>query len=188
MSEAGNAVGTNLTQGTAPLSTWSQFMTGTALATIRDDGRTFDKTFTPVKPGGETREPSTGLAWLIQETINFFEALTVDPATSNVVTKTGTGFKAIYNLPLTFQVCHASRADVKSANITLNLSLDLNALFENYTYVTATGQNTSQILVFDSVKNTNKFYGDGSAGFTTNPLDSKTSSTGTETFIKNIAT
>ena len=37
-------------------------------------------------------------------------------------------------------------------------------------------------------KNTNKFYGDGSAGFTTNPLDSKTSSTGTETFIKNIAT
>ena len=85
-------------------------------------------------------------------------------------------------------MCHASRGDVKSANINLNLNLDLNSLFENYTYVSATGQNTSQILVWDSNKPTNKFYGDGSAGFTTNPLDSKTSSTGTETFIKNIAT
>jgi len=188
VSETGNAVGTNLTQGTAPLSTWSQFMSGTALATLRDDGRTFDKTFTPVRPGGEQREPQTGLAWLIQEIISFFEALTVDPLTSNVVTKTGTGFKAVYNLPLTFQVCHASRADVKSANITLNLSLDLNALFQNYTYVTATGQNKAQVLVWDETKLTNKFYGDGSAGFTTNPLDSKTSGTGTETFIKNIAT
>ena len=188
VSETGNAVGSNLTQGTAPLSTWSQFMSGTALATIRDDGRTFDKTFTPVRPAGELREPQTGLAWLIQEIINFFEALTVDPLTSNVVSKTGSGLSANYNLPLTFQVCHASRTDVKSANITLNLNLNLSSLFENYTYVTATGQNKAQILVWDSDKPTNKFYGDGSAGFTTNPLDNKTSSTGVETFIKNIAT
>ena len=70
----------------------------------------------------------------------------------------------------------------------MNLNLNLSSLFENYTYVTATGQNKAQILVWDSDKPTNKFYGDGSAGFTTNPLDNKTSSTGVETFIKNIAT
>ena len=188
VSEAGNSVGTNLTQGTAPLSTWSQFMSGTALATIRDDGRTFNKTITPVKPGGGQREPSTGLAWLIQEVISFFEALTVDPTTSNVIKKTGTGLSAVYDLPLTFQVSHASRKDVKTANITLNLNLNLALLFENYTYISATGQNTNQVQVWDENKPTNKFYGDGSAGFTTNPLDSKTSTSGTETFIKNTAT
>ncbi len=188
VSEAGNSVGTNLTQGTAPLSTWSQFMSGTALATIRPDGRTFDKMITPVKPAGERREPSTGLAWLIGEVINFFEALTVDPVTSNVVKKTGTGLSAVYDLPLTFQVSHASRKDVKTANITLNLNLNLALLFENYTYISATGQNTNQVQVWDETKPTNKFYGDGSAGFTTNPLDSKTSTSGTQTFIKNTAT
>ena len=188
VSEAGNSVGTNLTQGTSPLSTWSQFMSGTALATIRDDGRTFDKTITPVYPAGKLREPSTGLAWLIGEVINFFEALTVDPVTSNVVKKTGTGLSAVYDLPLTFQVSHASRKDVKTANITLNLNLNLALLFENYTYISATGQNTNQVQVWDETKPTNKFYGDGSAGFTTNPLDSKTSTSGTETFIKNTAT
>ena len=35
-------------------------MSGTHLR-LKDDGRTFDKTFTPVRPGGKLREPSTGL-------------------------------------------------------------------------------------------------------------------------------
>lgn len=188
VSEAGNNVGSNLTQGTAPLATWSQFMSGTALAKLRVGGRTFDKTFTPIKPAGKTREPWTGLSWLIQEVINFFEAVTVDPTTTNVITKTGSGLAAVYNLPLQFQVCHSSRKDVKTATININLNLNLASLFENYTYISATGKSISQVQIYDATKPTNKFYGDGSAGFTTNPLDSRTSSTGTPTFIKNTAT
>ena len=188
ISLAGNNVGSNLTEGTAPLATWSQFMSGTVLSQLRVGGRTFDKTFTPTKPAGELREPWTGLAWLIQEIINFFEALTKDPSTTNVITKTGSGLAANYNLPLQFQVRHSSRKDVKTATININLNLNLASLFENYTYINATGKSTSQVLIFDSTKPTNKFYGDGSAGFTTNPLDSKTSSTGVPTFIKNTAT
>ena len=78
-SESGTAVGKNIADSTAPLNTLSKFLSGTALYTINNEARGYDNVFTPSKPSGELREPRTGLELLIEHTIDFFDALTVDP-------------------------------------------------------------------------------------------------------------
>ena len=175
-SESGTAVGRNLSDSTAPLNTLSKFLSGTALYTIKDEARTYDKVFVPKKPSGELREPKTGLSLLVEHMIDFFDALTVDPATTNFITTTGTGLEKEYNLPFTFEICNNDNSQVSSAVLTVNVNFSLKALFENFTYLEATADSPSQILVWDVNKKENKFFGAGAAAgdYTINPLASTT--------------
>jgi len=175
-SESGTAVGRNLSDSTAPINTLSKFLSGTALYTIKNEARTYDKVFVPNRPSGERREPKTGLALLVEHTINFFDALTVDPTTTNFITTTGSGLEKEYNIPFTFEVCNMDNTQVSSAVLTVNVNFSLKALFENFTYLDATADSPSQILVWDEDKKENKFFGAGAlAGdYTINPLASTT--------------
>ena len=175
-SESGTAVGRNLSDSTAPLNTLSKFLSGTALYTIKDEARTYDKVFVPNKPAGESREPKTGLSLLVEHIIDFFDALTVDPATTNFITTTGTGLEKEYNLPFTFEICNNDNSQVSSAVLTVNVNFSLKALFENFTYLEPTADSPLQILVWDNAKKENKFFGAGAAAgdFTINPLASTT--------------
>jgi len=175
-SESGTAVGRNLSDSTAPLNTLSKFLSGTALYTIKDEARTYDKVFVPNTPSGKLREPKTGLSLLVEHMINFFDALTVDPATTNFITTTGTGLEKEYNLPFTFEICNNDNSQVSSAVLTVNVNFSLKALFENFTYLEATADSPFQILVWDDSKKENKFFGAGAAAgdYTINPLASTT--------------
>lgn len=175
-SESGTAVGMNLTDSTAPLNTLSKFLSGTALYTIKNQARTYDNIFEPSKPSGELREPRTGLELLIEQTIDFFDALTTDARTSNFITVTDSGLQKEYSLPLTFEIANSQRPEVSSAVLTVNINFSLKALFENFTYVQPTATSPRRILVWDSAKTTNKFFGAGASvgDFTINPLASTT--------------
>jgi len=175
-SQSGTAVGRNLSDSTAPINTLSKFLSGTALYTIKNEARTYDKVFVPNKPSGELREPKTGLALLIEHTIDFFDALTVDPTTSNFITTTGSGLAKVYNIPFTFEIVNNDNSQVSPAVLTVNVNFSLEALFENFTYLEPSSTNPSQILVWDSSKTENKFFGGSPsmADYTINPLASAT--------------
>jgi len=175
-SESGTAVGRNLTDNTAPISTLSKFLSGTAMYTIKNEARTYDKVFSPSKPFGELREPKTGLSLLIEHTIDFFEALTVDPTTSNFITTSGTGLQKEYNIPFKFEITNSDRPEVAAAVLVVNVNFSLKALFENFTYLQPTATSPAQILVWDSSKTQNKFFGAGASvlDYTINPLASTT--------------
>ena len=175
-SESGTAVGMNLADSTAPLNTLSKFLSGTALYTINNEVRGYDNVFTPSKPSGELREPRTGLELLIEHTIDFFDALTVDSKTTNFITTTGKGLEKEYNIPFTFEICNSENSQVSSAVLTVNVNFSLKALFENFTYLEPTPTSPRRILVWDSSKKENRFYGAGAAAgdYTINPLASTT--------------
>ena len=162
-SESGTAVGRNLSDSTAPINTLSKFLSGTALYTIKNEARTYDNVFVPDRPSGELKEPKTGLSLLVEHTINFFDALTVDPTTTNFITTTGSGLEKEYNIPFTFEVCNSDNTQVSSAVLTVNVNFSLKALFENFTYLDSTANSPSQILVWDSAKKENKFFGAGAS-------------------------
>lgn len=176
-SESGTAVGMNLADSTAPLNTLSKFLSGTALYRINKEVRTYDNVFQPSKPSGELREPETGLELLINNTIDFFDALTVDPRSSNFITTTSKGLEKEYNIPFTFEIANSDRPEVSPAVLTVNVNFSLKALFENFTYLEATPTSPARILVWDAAKTENKFYGAGAAAgdYTINPLASTTS-------------
>ena len=175
-SESGTAVGMNLSDSTAPLNTLSKFLSGTALYTINSEARTYDNVFQPDRPSGELREPKTGLELLISHTIDFFDALTVDPRSSNFITTTGSGLEKEYNISFTFEITNSNNPQVSPASLTVNINFSLKALFENFTYLEPTSTSPSRILVWDSSKKENKFYGAGAAvsDYTINPLASTT--------------
>jgi hypothetical protein len=166
----------NLSDSTAPLNTLSKFLSGTALYTINSEARAYDKVFQPDRPSGELREPKTGLELLISHTIDFFDALTVDPRSSNFITTTGSGLEKEYNISFTFEITNSNNPQVSPASLTVNINFSLKALFENFTYLEPTSTSPSRILVWDSSKKENKFYGAGAAvsDYTINPLASTT--------------
>lgn len=175
-SESGTAVGMNLADSTAPLNTFTKFLSGTALYTVNNQARTYDSIFTPSKPSGELREPRTGLELLIEHTIDFFDALTVDSRSSNFITTTGTALEKEYNIPFTFEIVNTEKPEASAAVLTVNVNFSLKALFENFTYLEPTATSPRRILVWDDSKTENKFFGAGASvgDYTINPLASTT--------------
>jgi len=182
-SQSGSKTGRVFDDSTNPLKTLFGFLVGTPSYTLEDSTtQPFNKIFTKSQPSSN-REPFTGLEDLINQTKDLFEALYLNPTTSTLVQKTGSGNSAKYTVPLDFEVLSNQRTNVQAANLRLNVIFDLSLLYNNFKLENGTATTPQRSLVYDVTQNSPLFYGDGLSGTTINPLDTTTTG-GTETFRK----
>lgn len=126
-----------------------------------------------------TQEPNTGLARIVQQTEDFFYALSKDPEVSNWVTTSGTGKDAVYSFNVTLRVTPQDQSKkYKSCKVTLSFVMSIPALQPTFTWQAPTPSSAGRWLVFNSPAV--QIYGAGytSMGghYTSNPTHAVTTS------------
>ena len=126
-----------------------------------------------------TQEPNTGLARIVQQTEDFFYALSKDPEVSNWVTTSGTGKNAVYSFNIGLRITPQDESKkYKSCKVTLAFIFSVPALQPTFTWQASTPDSAGRWLVFNSPAV--QIYGAGykSMGghYTSNPIHSVTTS------------
>ena len=129
--------------------------------------------------GNLAQEPKTGLSRIVQQTEDFFYALSKDPEVSNWVTTSGTGKNAVYSFNISLRISAQDESKkYKSCKVTLAFIFSVAALQPTFTWQAATPSSSGKWLVFNSPAV--QIYGAGykSMGghYTSNPTHSVTTS------------
>tara|TARA_R110000803_G_scaffold124028_4_gene191831 strand:+ start:958 stop:2652 length:1695 start_codon:yes stop_codon:yes gene_type:complete len=126
-----------------------------------------------------TQEPNIGLARIVQQTEDFFYALSKDPEVSNWVTTSGTGKNSVYSFNIALRISAQDESKkYKSCKVNLNFIFSVPALQPTFTWQAPTPSSSGRWLVFNSAAV--QIYGAGytSMGghYTSNPTQSVTTS------------
>jgi len=165
-SASGGLQGQAATESTSAWETFGMFMAGTAQYEVKP-GVGYGKQFKKQNHPNTNLEPKMGVTTLIYQTIQFFEALELDPLCSTFITVSGTGVNKVYTVPFTIQASDNANIGTATATLNLNFILSLPALYSNFTLDSPIAFRT-----YDTSQLEARFYGggyDGLTEYTTDP-------------------